>query len=272
MVNPETPTILRPKPVKAYIRLADTRFVTNPRNNDSSERVQQSMTKKRKRILSTGKPLRLSLLIRICKANVHTTRIGGRVDGDGDDDGDGGGGGPTDKSSRHRSVTNEPAPSVNYPRLNSRRDSPLLRSEMKISERATNRPVVHAARGASLSLLRPQVKRKLVVRSRPLDGDAYLKKVPMVHAGAPILGMPLVSGSCRTNKSRDICDFCHTLLVKCKSQRTRFFEQRKILVEKCALARGKYQTYLEMFEHSPREVCARIRKSGEIQILRFDYP
>ncbi|KYN00452.1 hypothetical protein ALC62_08756, partial [Cyphomyrmex costatus] len=117
-------------------RATDTRFVINPRDNDSSERAQQSMTKKRKRILSTGKPLPLSLLVRICKANVHTMRVG----------------------------------------------------------------------------------------------------------------------------------------VKCKSQRTRFYEQRKILEEKCVLARGKYQTYLEMFEHSPREVCARIRKSGEIQILRFDYP
>ncbi|KYN28668.1 hypothetical protein ALC57_01921 [Trachymyrmex cornetzi] len=127
------------------------------------------------------------------------------------------------------------------------------------------------ARRSSLSLLRPQVKRKLVVRSRP----GALKGSHGARRGT-ILRMPLVSGSCRTNKSRDICDFCHTLLrappVKCKSQRTRFFEQRKILVEKCALARGKYQTYLEMFEHSPREVCARIRKSGEIQILRFDYP
>lgn len=45
--------------------------------------------------------------------------------------------------------------------------------------------------------------------------------------------------------------------VERKSQRTRFSEQRKILGEKCALVRGKYQTYLEMFEHSPREVCAR---------------
>ncbi|KAL2735506.1 Zinc finger MYM-type protein 3 [Vespula squamosa] len=29
---------------------------------------------------------------------------------------------------------------------------------------------------------------------------------------ATILEIPLVSGSCRANKSRDICDFCDTLL------------------------------------------------------------
>ncbi|KYQ48876.1 Zinc finger MYM-type protein 3 [Trachymyrmex zeteki] len=93
------------------------------------------------------------------------------------------------------------------------------------------RPRVPSRRiyASSLSLLRPQVKRKLVVRSRPraLKGTHGAR-------GGTILGMPLVSGSCRTNKSRDICDFCHTLLrappVKCKSQRTRFFEQRKILI------------------------------------------
>jgi len=32
------------------------------------------------------------------------------------------------------------------------------------------------------------------------------------RARGTILGMPLVSGSCRANKSRDICDFCDTLL------------------------------------------------------------
>lgn len=46
---------------------------SNPCDSDSSERG--SMTKKRRRTLSTGKRS-LSLLIRIYKANVHTMRVG----------------------------------------------------------------------------------------------------------------------------------------------------------------------------------------------------
>lgn len=48
--------------------------MTNPCDSDSSER--RSMTKKRKRILSAGKRSLSLLVLRICKANAHTTRVG----------------------------------------------------------------------------------------------------------------------------------------------------------------------------------------------------
>ncbi|TGZ32536.1 Uncharacterized protein DBV15_05391 [Temnothorax longispinosus] len=180
-----------------------------------------------------------------------------RVGGDG-----GGGGGPTDKSSRHRSVTNEPAPFVNYPRLNSRHRSHV--------------PVMVCER-VSLSFP-PSSAGETEVRREVATGA--LKGTHGARGGTPFWecrsSPEAVAPINQETSATSATPYCehhrHAVTVECKSQRTRFFEQRKILGEKCALARGKYQTYLEMFEHSPREVCARIRKSGEIQILRFDYP
>lgn len=69
MINPETLAILQSKPVRLILILDSWQIPV------TAIRANSRIDEKRKRILSTGKRS-LSLLIRICKANAHTTCVG----------------------------------------------------------------------------------------------------------------------------------------------------------------------------------------------------